>query len=111
MDKKNRVTIFVMTGWIIGLTIIGIVITGSYQNMGRYLTIFTHNSTLWGRILYQIDGLKMLLKRPAGLGYMGYYFLQPSVQSAAYTTKFVHNDFLQNDCNDLGSYIIYSKYL
>ena len=37
----------------------------------------------------------MLLKRPAGLGYMGYYFLQPSVQSAAYTTKFVHNDFLQ----------------
>lgn len=77
------------------LMIIGIVITGSYQNMGRYLTIFTHNSTLWGRILYQIDGLKMLLKRPAGLGYMGYYFLQPSVQSAAYTTKFVHNDFLQ----------------
>lgn len=48
VDKKNRVTIFVMTGWIIGLTIIGIVITGSYQNMGRYLTIFTHNSTLWG---------------------------------------------------------------
>lgn len=77
------------------LMIIGIVITGSYQNMGRYLTIFTHNSTLWGRILYQIDGLKMLLKRPAGLGYRGYYFLQPSVQSAAYTTKFVHNDFLQ----------------
>lgn len=95
VDKKNHITIFVMTGWIIGLTIIGIVITGSYQNMGRYLTIFTHNSTLWGRILYQIDGLKMLLKRPAGLGYMGYYFLQPSVQSAAYTTKFVHNDFLQ----------------
>lgn len=77
------------------LMIIGIVITGSYQNMGRYLTIFTHNSTLWGRILYQIDGLKMLLKRPAGLGYRGYYFLQPSVQSVAYTTKFVHNDFLQ----------------
>lgn len=96
LKKKEKRNIFLcLVLFVIALTMIGVIVSGSYQNTGRYLTIFTSNSTLWGRIIYAVDGIKILLKHPLGMGYMGYYYLQPSMQSAAYITRFVHNDLLQ----------------
>lgn len=71
------------------------IITNNYQNIGRFLTISLNSSTLLGRLLYYKDGLKLLIQNPFGLGYMGYYYIQPQVQTGVYTTKFIHNDFLQ----------------
>lgn len=64
-------------------------------DLGRLLELSLESSTLNGRFLYWQDGLKELLAHPLGLGYMGYYFLQPQFQTGNYTTKFVHNDLLQ----------------
>lgn len=93
--KEERKFLIFLVLFIAILTGCGVLITGGYQNVGRYLTVFENNSTFWGRLLYWLDGVRILLKHPMGLGYLGYYFLQPSVQTGGYTTKFVHNDFLQ----------------
>lgn len=61
----------------------------------RLLRITLDSSTLNGRFLYWQDAGKIILKNPFGLGYMGYYFLQPQFQTGNYVTKFVHNEVLQ----------------
>lgn len=52
-------------------------------------------STLYGRFIYWKDALTQILKHPLGLGYKGFYLIEPAVQTAPYTVRFVHNDFLQ----------------
>lgn len=64
-------------------------------DLTRLLKLTLNSSTLNGRFLYWQDALPVLWKHPFGLGYMGYYFLQPQIQTGNYVTKFVHNDFLQ----------------
>lgn len=71
------------------------VCTGDRQNVGRIFTLLTSNSTIYGRMLYDIDALRMIARYPAGTGYMGYYYLQQLMQTGVYTTRFVHNDWLQ----------------
>jgi O-antigen ligase len=61
----------------------------------RLLKITLSSSTLNGRLLYWQDAIKVIAKKPFGLGYMGYYFMQPQFQTGNYVTKFVHNDILQ----------------
>lgn len=68
---------------------------GSYQNVSRIVTVFSFKSTFWGRILYNLDGFKLLMKNPFGLGYMGFKYMIPTVQSGVYQVDFVHNDILQ----------------
>ena len=62
---------------------------------GRFLTLSLNSSTFVGRLLYFKDALPLVLKHPFGLGYMGYYYIERSVQSGVYSVMFVHNDFLQ----------------
>lgn len=71
------------------------VVSGNFQNIGRYLTISTGSSTFLGRLLYWKDGIGMVTEHPFGTGYMGYSYLQTSLQTGVYATRFVHNDFLQ----------------
>lgn len=70
-------------------------LSGNEQNIARIFTIFESNSTILGRILYDIDALSISAEHPFGLGYMGYYYIQPAVQTGVYTTRFIHNDLLQ----------------
>lgn len=83
----------------LGLLIIGGVIyvslTGDFQNIGRIYTVFSDQSTLFGRLLYMKDALPVLVKNPLGIGYMGYYAIQSSIQTGVYTSMFVHNDWMQ----------------
>lgn len=72
-----------------------VAITGNTANIGRIFTIFTSNSTLWGRLLYYRDAVLVLCKKFFGLGRLGYYYTQGTFQSGVYRIKFVHNDFLQ----------------
>ena len=61
----------------------------------RYLNISIFESTFIGRILYFYDALPLLIKYPFGMGYLGYNYIYPTIQSGLYSTRFVHNDFLQ----------------
>lgn len=63
--------------------------------IGRYLRFSLSESTFAGRLLYMTDALPLLLKYPFGMGYMGYSFVQQSVQTGLYSVTYVHNDFLQ----------------
>lgn len=62
---------------------------------GRILRFSFRESSFVGRLLYAQDALPLVLKHPFGLGYLGYNFAQGEVQTGVYTTRFVHNDFLQ----------------
>ena len=70
-------------------------LTGNTANIGRIFTIFTSNSTLWGRLLYYRDAMLLLMSKFWGLGRLGYYYSQGTFQSGIYHIRFVHNDFLQ----------------
>ena len=63
--------------------------------VSRYLNISFGASTFVGRILYFVDALPLLIKYPLGMGYMGYFYSQHSIQTGIYNVTFVHNDFLQ----------------
>lgn len=62
---------------------------------GRFMTVGINSSTLQGRLLYWEDALKMLVKHPLGLGYMGYFYLQQAEQTGVYSVRYVHNEWLQ----------------
>lgn len=66
-----------------------------FQSAGRYLSTGTENSTLLCRLLYFKDALKVIVKNPFGLGYMGYANLQGSFQTGVYHITYVHNELLQ----------------
>lgn len=84
---------------LIGLSIIGTIaytlITKDFDTFGRYLTITTNSDTLVERLLYYKDALLEILKNPFGLGYMGYSYIQPSIQTGVYHAEYVHNDLIQ----------------
>ncbi len=69
--------------------------TGNFNNIGRFLTASLKESTFIGRILYWYDALPVILKHPFGTGYLGFYYLQQSIQTGLYSVRYVHNDFLQ----------------
>lgn len=52
-------------------------------------------STVWGRLLYDKDGIRLLLQRPLGVGYLGWFYLQRMIQTGVYNVRYVHNDWLQ----------------
>lgn len=52
-------------------------------------------STVWGRLLYNKDGIRLLLQRPLGVGYLGWFYLQRMIQTGVYNVRYVHNDWLQ----------------
>lgn len=70
-------------------------VSGNTQNLGRFLTSSFSSSTLIGRIIYWKDGFHELLRHPFGLGYLGYYFKEFDIQTASYSVRYIHNDFLQ----------------
>lgn len=61
----------------------------------RFFRISIFESTFVGRILYLFDALPLLVKYPFGMGYLGYNYVNPIIQSGVYTVRYVHNDFIQ----------------
>ncbi|MCI8666763.1 MAG: O-antigen ligase family protein [Dorea sp.] len=83
--------------WLLGTALIVCVCIQSVMelDLGRFGKMTLDSSTLNGRFLYWKDSLPVIAAYPLGLGYMGYYFLQPQFQTGSYVTRFVHNDILQ----------------
>lgn len=95
-DKKEiRKLLLILAGGFVGIGILYCLITGNLSNIGRILTLFTDSSTFIGRFLYFSDSLGLIVKNPMGIGYMGFYYLQPQIQTGVYSIRFVHNEFLQ----------------
>lgn len=91
---KTRKLFLILLGG--AAVLLGIVLLADPDSvLHRYLTISWKESTFVGRILYMVDALPLLLKYPFGMGYMGYYYIQNSIQTGVYTVSCVHNDFLQ----------------
>lgn len=82
---------------ILGITLLFCVCIQSVMGLDleRLGKMTLDSSTLNGRFLYWRDSLPVIAANPLGLGYMGYYYLQPQFQTGNYVTRFVHNDILQ----------------
>ena len=85
----------------IAALVLGLVIShflskfGVMDNADRYTTISPTSGTFLVRLLYYKDALLQIVKHPFGLGYMGYYAMEPSFQTGRYAVTYVHNGLLQ----------------
>lgn len=94
-QKSIRRPLLILSGSLMLAAVILAFATGYVENFGRFLTIGLGESTFLGRILYWKDGLRQICSHLFGLGYMGYFYAQPSFQTGVYTVRYIHNDFLQ----------------
>ncbi len=94
VNKRTRVTVAAAG---VALVLVGGVVLffGRDGVLGRYLTISLSESTFVGRLLYVVDALPLVWRHPFGMGYMGYFYTQMSVQTGVYTVAYIHNDFVQ----------------
>lgn len=76
-------------------SIVAALISGDGRTFARYTKIHLTSSSLAGRLLYNMDGLRILLAHPFGLGYKGYLFYQGTTQTGNYSVTYVHNELLQ----------------
>lgn len=67
----------------------------SQRNQHFAESLIRQLSTFLGRLLYYIDAIPVIARNPFGLGYMGYFFIQPSIQRGVYNVLHIHNEFLQ----------------
>lgn len=91
--KQVRRVLLIGIGAVAVAAVVMLCIDGSV--LRRYLTISLTESTFVGRLLYWQDALRLLVKYPMGMGFMGYYYAQQEVQTGVYSVLYVHNDFLQ----------------
>ena len=94
LSKNKLRTLLVLGAAAAGIAVF-LLVLGPALGLERYLTISLTQSTFVGRLLYWVDALPLLLKHPMGMGHMGYFFTQQSVQTGVYSVTYVHNDFLQ----------------
>ena len=93
LKKTNQYRKYYIIG-MIAIIIFGaifITITGKYNVIGR----ITNYRSILERVLYWKDSLKVISQNIFGHGYMGYSYKIYEVQTGAYVTKFVHNEYLQ----------------
>ncbi len=97
LDKNRKVRIcgiFGIVALIIAIMIYAIFFGGA-DAITRLFRISLEESTFVGRILYFVDAMPLIFKTPFGLGYMGYYYKQQTIQTGLYSIRSIHNDFLQ----------------
>jgi len=94
-SKKMRITLLAFMAFSIVAVLLVMYLFQDNAIINRYLNMDFGASTFIGRILYFVDALPLLLKYPFGMGYMGYYYIQNSIQTGVYNVTYVHNDFLQ----------------
>ena len=95
--KNKKIKYLILGFFALSVLAITAVVLFADENsvFGRFLTISLSQSTFVGRFLYFYDALPIILKHPFGTGYLGYCFMQQSIQTGVYSVRFIHNDFLQ----------------
>ena len=95
--RNKRIRYIGICGVVLGIIAV-VVFIMFFDHSGifdRLLQISLTESTFVGRILYYTDAFPLILKRPFGVGYLSYYYMQQSIQTGVYNIRYVHNDFLQ----------------
>lgn len=96
--KKNK-RIKIITGIAVGALAATAgalyLLRGDNAFLNRLFAFSATESTFVGRLLYYSDSLKLIVTHPFGLGYMGYSYLEPGIQTGVYSVKNVHNGLLQ----------------
>ncbi len=98
LTNKNRRVRWITVGCIgggVAAVMLYCLLTDNFGVLTRYLQFSLTESTFVGRFLYAYDALPLILRHPFGLGYMGYYHVEQSIQSGVYSVQAVHNDLLQ----------------
>jgi len=93
--KKQRIILGVSVGALAVAVILLYPLLSQNEFFGRFLSLSVFESTFAGRLLYWYDALPLMIKHPFGMGYLGYYFTEHSIQSGVYSVRFIHNDILQ----------------
>ncbi|MCL1872808.1 MAG: O-antigen ligase family protein [Clostridiales bacterium] len=79
----------------VALAVLVLMFRGMQGDFSRLLEAPGQASEWLSRLIYYKDGLRQIAVRPAGWGYLGYWYSQPAYQSAFYDTRFVHSSILQ----------------
>ena len=94
-SKRSRLTVLIVAVPALFGSILYVLLTGSRESIGRFLTSSLTASEFVGRLLYARDAIPVILRHPLGLGYTGYRWLQGSFQTGVYSVQHVHNELLQ----------------
>ncbi len=94
-NKKLRLVVMIIAAALVVVLGVTLLVSGKTGVIYRFLRISFTESTFIGRFLYFFDAIPIILKHPFGLGYMGYFYIQQSLQTGMYTVAYIHNDFLQ----------------
>lgn len=86
---NNKVRKYIVVFLVSGLLLVIVLLVSGKLNLENSL------STMYGRFLYWMDSLRIILKHPFGLGYYGYYFTQGEYQTGVYTVMNAHNEYIQ----------------
>lgn len=92
--KKQVRAVLLGAGAVVVLAGLATVFSGGMV-LRRLSAITLESSSLNGRLLYYLDGLRMLAEHPFGVGRGGYLYLQPLIQTGPYILKSIHNEYLQ----------------
>lgn len=93
--KKVKILLGIVVAVLAVAVLLMLPLFNNSEIFSRYFTISFTESTFIGRLLYYFDAFPLILRHPFGLGYMGYYYVQQSIQTGVYSVMFIHNDFLQ----------------
>ncbi len=88
--KAARLALLGVTGLFAVIVVVALIFS-----FDRFLSISLNSSALLGRLLYWQDALKLIIKHPFGMGYMGYYYVQQTIQTGLYSVMYTHNELLQ----------------
>ena len=94
-SRLSRLTVLIVAVPALLGSILYVLLTGSRESIGRFLTSSLTASEFVGRLLYARDAIPVILRHPLGLGYTGYRWLQGSFQTGVYSVQHVHNELLQ----------------
>jgi O-antigen ligase len=68
-------------------------LTGALQ---RSADISLTSGEWLSRLAYYQDGLRLVWENPFGLGHLGWWYVQPAIQTAVYDVRLIHNWLLQS---------------
>lgn len=92
--RGGRMALLIGATGVALVCILAVVFSGGLL-LERFLSLGRTSSSVNGRLLYNLDGLRILQAYPLGVGRGGYLYVQPLFQSGVYTLQFIHNDYLQ----------------
>ena len=94
LRRRRALPVVLALAALVGLGALAAALSGGLL-LDRLGAITLESSSLNGRLLYYLDGLRLLGERPMGVGRGGYLYVQPLIQTGPYILKSIHNEYLQ----------------